>query len=92
MFETPYYNCLNQASFENVYPPSEDSFLLIDALEKDKSFINTDVRPCLAVEVGSGSGIISTFLSKIVDKPCSFLCFDISPVVSGPFKIIYRHA
>lgn len=75
---TPSTDALKQPCFTEVYPPSEDSFLFLDALEADANFIRERLRPVMSVEVGSGSGIISTFLSKILDSACSFLCIDIS--------------
>ncbi|VDK32182.1 unnamed protein product [Taenia asiatica] len=78
MYPTPNTDALNQPCFAEVYPPSEDSFLFLDALEADADFIRKLLRPVLSVEVGSGSGIISTFLSKIVDSACSFMCIDVS--------------
>ncbi|KAL5969182.1 eRF1 methyltransferase catalytic subunit mtq2 [Taenia solium] len=78
MYPTPNTDVLNQPCFAEVYPPSEDSFLFLDALEADANFIRKLLRPVLSVEVGSGSGIISTFLSKVVDSACSFICIDVS--------------
>ncbi|CDS35961.1 hemK methyltransferase family [Echinococcus multilocularis] len=77
-FATPNTDVLRHPCFAEVYPPSEDSFLFLDALESDEDFIKRRLRPVLSIEVGSGSGIISTFLSSIVDCPCSFICIDIS--------------
>lgn len=37
MFATPEYSHVR--AFENVYEPSEDTFLLLDALEKDYELI-----------------------------------------------------
>jgi release factor glutamine methyltransferase len=39
---------------------AEDSFILLDALEEDQQYMNG-----LCVEIGSGSGIVSTFVANM---------------------------
>ena len=47
----PDLNQLQRKDFESVYEPSDDTFLLCDALEGDRSEITTS-RPKIALEVG----------------------------------------
>lgn len=61
--------------FENVYEPAEDSFLLLDALEKD--FENVK-KAQFCVEIGSGSGIISVALGSVMPQSQILAC-DINP-------------
>lgn len=72
--KTPVYN-LND--YPNVYEPREDTFLFIDALEADQQFIK-DLNPKCAVEIGSGSGVVITALSSILNNSCTYFATDIN--------------
>ena len=64
MIPTPHTPHLKRSEFSSVYPPSEDTYLLLDCLEThltDKE----NRRPLIALEIGSGSGVISTFVKTI---------------------------
>ncbi|VDL60189.1 unnamed protein product [Hymenolepis diminuta] len=87
---TPTTHCLDRREFSSVYPPAEDSFLFLDALEKDVNFIRNCLKPALSVEVGSGSGIISAFLSKLLDHTCAYLCIDIAFQACVATKQVFR--
>lgn len=77
--DTPQVN-LTADELDNVYEPSEDSFLLIDALEMDLEKLKIN-KPLTFLEVGSGSGIIISALAMAMKKFCSshFLAVDINP-------------
>ncbi|RWS28263.1 hypothetical protein B4U80_05434 [Leptotrombidium deliense] len=67
-----------EEKYNDVYCPAEDTFLLIDALEKDLKVINS-IEPLLAVEIGCGSGIVSIALSKALShKQMMFLGTDVN--------------
>ncbi|XP_030030242.2 methyltransferase N6AMT1 isoform X1 [Manduca sexta] len=65
--ETPYQNHIDKADFDHVYEPAEDSFLLIDALEKDLDHLKAK-NPTFCLEVGSGSGVIITAFGMAFPK------------------------
>ncbi|CAD5215017.1 unnamed protein product [Bursaphelenchus xylophilus] len=66
---------------DDVYPPSEDTFLFLDALEQDREFITNTVRPSLVVEIGCGSGLVSAFFLQLpgLDPTPQAICIDINP-------------
>lgn len=72
--KTPLYNL---AQFPDVYEPSEDTFLLLDALEKDIPYL-LKLKPQLAVEIGSGSGVVITAISQILKSTCAYFSTDIN--------------
>lgn len=66
--KTPVYDLKN---FVNVYEPREDSYLFLDALEKDFAAIKC-MKPTFVLEVGSGSGIIISALASVLS---TCVCF-----------------
>ncbi|TRY92777.1 hypothetical protein DNTS_024849 [Danionella cerebrum] len=81
MYPTPLYAPAGRGSFSDVYEPAEDSFLLMDALEKDSDHLKQQ-RPCVCVEVGSGSGVVSAFLASIIGSETLYICTDVNPAAA----------
>ncbi|KAI7811536.1 methyltransferase N6AMT1 [Triplophysa rosa] len=77
MYPTPLCSHAGRGSFSDVYEPAEDSFLLIDALEKDADRLKGN-KPSVCLEVGSGSGVVSAFLASVVGSDAVYLCTDIN--------------
>lgn len=48
---TPDLSHLTDAIYQNVYEPSDDTFLLLDALELEKDFL-LSLNPSICLEVG----------------------------------------
>ena len=63
MLPTPTYNLTKSNLKHLVYEPSEDTFLFLDALEQQLTCLEK-LKPLVAVEIGSGSGVVITFLAK----------------------------
>lgn len=80
---TPIYN-LDQ--FPDVYIPSEDTFLLLDALEAD--YLNLKkLQPRIVAEIGSGSGVIISALYQLFQTSCSYFATDINQQCCSATKL-----
>ncbi|KAL7079107.1 hypothetical protein ACQ4LE_001772 [Meloidogyne hapla] len=75
---TPEYK-IDSELHGNVYPPSEDTFLLIDALAKEKDTI-ISLNPLISLEIGCGSGVVTCFLQKLLKTKnlLSSICTDLN--------------
>lgn len=75
LFHTPDLSHISYNEYEKMYvysliciiryEPDQDSFLFLDSLEKEYSFL-IKKDPFFILEIGPGSGIISTFLTHII--------------------------
>ncbi|GEQ70985.1 hypothetical protein JCM33374_g4666 [Metschnikowia sp. JCM 33374] len=75
MLPTPYIKNLD----DRVYDPAEDSFLLLDSLEKCIVELQKRQFPVVC-EIGAGSGIVSTFLKVNIFPHGVFFATDVNPV------------
>ncbi|XP_012223439.1 methyltransferase N6AMT1 [Linepithema humile] len=84
--ETPIVN-LSDNELKTVYEPSEDSYILIDALEADSKILEM-VKPVICLEIGSGSGIVITALAMALKRHhnAHFMAIDINPDACGATK------
>ena len=64
--------------YDNVYEPSEDTFLLLDALEGELAYIKA-LKPLCLVEVGCGSGVVITSLASHLQHQVFCYATDINP-------------
>lgn len=76
-FSTPELGELAKSLKEYYYPPSEDTYLLLDALQIEFSFIKY-LKPYLCLEVGCGSGIVICFLSRLLGQSALYFSTDIN--------------
>ncbi|XP_047911600.1 methyltransferase N6AMT1 isoform X1 [Anser cygnoides] len=76
---TPRYEHVGR--FGEVYAPAEDTFLLLDALERDAARLR-DAGIDICLEIGSGSGVVSTFLASIIGSSALYICTDINPMAA----------
>lgn len=91
MLSTPTYKSLKASNLQqNVYEPAEDTFLFLDALELELKYLN-GLNPLLALEIGSGSGLVITFLAKHLselNKQTKFYAIDINQHACKATKLI----
>jgi release factor glutamine methyltransferase len=85
----------SHVSFENIYEPAEDSYLLLDTLSSDtetaflaQRFPPDSVSP-LVLEVGVGSGVVLAFVAANANlifrrTDIVFLGTDVNPLAAKP--------
>lgn len=83
------YSVLAKSTFNDVYEPAEDTFILVDALEKDLDLIK-GIRPIICLEIGSGSGVVITSLGKVLG-PAFYLTTDLNPIAASATRVTSRY-
>ncbi|PCH33325.1 putative methylase [Wolfiporia cocos MD-104 SS10] len=78
MIPTPDLSHLAREDYQHVYEPAEDTFILLDALEQDAEELQK-MKPSICLEIGPGSGCVSSFVGSIVGASASlYLSCDIN--------------
>lgn len=62
------FSQFKSADYKCIYEPSEDSFIMIDALQLEIDYINNFVKPLFILEVGVGSGVVINSLQLLLSK------------------------
>ncbi|CCG22100.1 Mtq2 protein [Candida orthopsilosis Co 90-125] len=67
--------------YGKVYEPSEDSFYLLDCFEEEKGYLETKFKNKvpLITEIGTGSGIVTTFILQNIIHDGIYIATDINP-------------
>mmetsp|Transcript_23452 Transcript_23452/g.35130 ORF Transcript_23452/g.35130 Transcript_23452/m.35130 type:complete len:279 (-) Transcript_23452:78-914(-) len=70
---------ITSADYKHVYSPSEDTFLVLDALNSDRQFLLSRFPdPNIILEIGVGSGILLTHASNVLNKKGHYIGLDIN--------------
>lgn len=67
-----YKNVYDYINLFNRYEPSDDSYLMIDSFQKDIEKVTSNKDISLVLELGSGSGVLSSGFNLVL----SILLFD----------------
>lgn len=69
-YKTPITSFLDKSIWNDVYPPAEDTYLLLDAIESDADILLFDKKnkPTFVIEFGTGSGTVLTFVKNIIES------------------------
>ena len=70
---------LSSLDYQHVYEPAEDSYLMMDALHADRPFLLSRFAHPVCVEVGSGSGVLLAYLSRLLRGRGVYWATDINP-------------
>lgn len=72
---------INNLDYDKVYEPAEDSYLLLDCFEQEQKYLQTKFVEKLAIvtEIGTGSGIVTSFIQQNVLPLSLFIATDLNP-------------
>lgn len=72
---------IRNLDYDKVYEPAEDSFLLLDCFEQEQSFLKSKFlgKFTIVTEIGTGSGIVTSFIQQNVINQALFLATDLNP-------------
>ncbi|MEQ2174981.1 hypothetical protein GOODEAATRI_013376 [Goodea atripinnis] len=95
-YPTPVYSHAGRGSFQDVYEPAEDSFLLIDALEKDAERLLhmscTDVNPaaaqCTARTASCNRVSLQPVITDLVESLLPRLCGKVDVLLFNPPYVV----
>ncbi|KAJ6238411.1 methyltransferase n6amt1 [Anaeramoeba flamelloides] len=80
--EDPDISHITESNFQKIYSPSEDTFLLCDALADEVEEIR-ERKPKIGVEIGTGSGYVLAHVSKLLKNTDLFVFgIDINPLAA----------
>ncbi|KAL7369518.1 hypothetical protein ABVT39_001521 [Epinephelus coioides] len=95
-YPTPVYSHAGRGDFRDVYKPAEDSFLLIDALEKDADRLQlmsyTDVNPaaaqCTAKTASCNNVSLQPIITSLVESLLPRLSGKVDVLVFNPPYVV----
>ena len=92
----PSLSHLTAADFLHVYEPAEDTFLLLDALHQQRAFLAARFSAALhrapvCVELGSGSGMVTAYLSALQGGRGMYWATDINERAAAATRATLRH-
>jgi hypothetical protein len=82
--------------FVDVYEPAEDTYLMLDALHRERPFLTSHFSPArhpapICVELGSGSGMIIAYLSALQRGRGMYWATDINPRANKATQGTMKH-
>jgi release factor glutamine methyltransferase len=89
----PLLHHLTRSDYDLVYEPSEDTFLLLDALRFD--FEDIQNQDCIrfiqnTLEIGCGTGVVTIYLAQLLNK--SFTHFHVTDINPDAIRITLQTA
>jgi len=69
---------LPRSTFEEVYEPSDDTYLMVDVLEAEREQLKA-LAPSICLEIGGGSGCLSAALASRLPRTAARLHKHVRP-------------